>query len=249
MRKWTDAVLRWFYNGLFPSIWLYSNPFRIAEYQAVLKGVDLRKTDRVLDIGCGAGIQTYCIGMRVGKTIGIDLVDPRHANSEQHRIEGKADVEFRNSRLQDSGFAPGSFDKIFSFCVIEHIPEYDEIFRLCHRMLKPGGSLHFSVDALASITDERLLAKHKVDHQVVQYFTPRGIEAALRAAGFEQVQASYLFRSSLAKRLFEDGIRRRFSYRLLESWRGAIRLGLADGLIPKDKPGMFVVVRAWKRLD
>jgi 2-polyprenyl-3-methyl-5-hydroxy-6-metoxy-1,4-benzoquinol methylase len=247
MKKWKDAILRRFYDGLFPSIWLYPHPFRIAEYHAVLKGVHLRKTDQVLDIGCGSGIQTYCIGMRAGKTIGIDLVDTQHANSEQHRIGEKAQVEFLNSRLQDCGFAPGSFDKIFSFCVIEHIPEYDEIFRLCHQLLKPGGALHFSVDALASITDENLLAKHKADHQVVQYFTPEGIEASLRDAGFEKVQASYLFRSSMAKRLFEDGIRRKFSYRLLESWRWAIGLWLADGFTPKDEPGMFVVVRAWKR--
>jgi SAM-dependent methyltransferase len=51
----------------------------------------------------------------------------------------------RNENLTKLSFFDGTFDVVLSFDVFEHIPDFHAAFRECHRVLKPGGKLFFTV--------------------------------------------------------------------------------------------------------
>ena len=48
--------------------------------------------------------------------------------------------ELKSGNL-NAGFEDDKFDVIYSVCVIEHIPNYEEVLREAFRTLKPGGTL------------------------------------------------------------------------------------------------------------
>lgn len=51
----------------------------------------------------------------------------------------------RNEDVTRLSFDSETLDAIMSFDVFEHVPEYKKAFSECHRTLKPGGSMLFSV--------------------------------------------------------------------------------------------------------
>jgi len=53
--------------------------------------------------------------------------------------------EVRNEDAQNLSFADCSFDLVTSNQVFEHVPDVVKSFAECHRVLKPGGSLLFTV--------------------------------------------------------------------------------------------------------
>jgi SAM-dependent methyltransferase len=57
----------------------------------------------------------------------------------------KNDQGIRNESLTQLTFGPDLFDFLMIFDVFEHIPDYAKTLRECYRVLKPGGSLFFSV--------------------------------------------------------------------------------------------------------
>jgi ubiquinone/menaquinone biosynthesis C-methylase UbiE len=88
--------------------------------------------DRVLEIGCGRGFLTRRVRRVAPATIGID-VNP----------EAVAHAVTRELQVMDAcrlTFDDESFDKVYSFHVIEHIPDLRAAFTEIDRVLKPGGS-------------------------------------------------------------------------------------------------------------
>src|SRR5262249_54463985 len=130
------------------------------------------------------------------------------------------------------------------FCVLEHIANLDEVLRELARLLKPGGELHASVDALASIRDPELLARHRRDHFVVQYFTPETLRQALTQAGFEVTEIRPIMTGEFARAQFEERIRRTdFTHGLFERVRFYRRLRDEDRRSGSSE-GIMLLVRA-----
>lgn len=104
--------------------------------------LDLAKR-RVLDAGCGVGSMGEVLQERCGHYVGVDL------NRHVLRFSTPA---LERSYVQASGlslpFAPGSFDCIFAFDVLEHLPGglADQIRFLAElrRVLKPVGTILFT---------------------------------------------------------------------------------------------------------
>lgn len=91
-------------------------------------------TSQVLDIGAGAGEKNvYKLKGRCREIIGVDL-DSRVASNPLLDKGLVADVE----RLP---FERGSFDVVFSICVLEHIEKPRKFVAEVKRVLRPGG--HF----------------------------------------------------------------------------------------------------------
>jgi SAM-dependent methyltransferase len=92
-----------------------------------------RPEDRVLDIGCGRGFLTRRVQRFAPATTGIDLNRQAVANAVTGGL-----------RVMDArrlAFADASFDKIYSFHVIEHIPDLARAFAEMDRVLAPGGRI------------------------------------------------------------------------------------------------------------
>lgn len=232
--------------GLYPSIHLSCMPFKTVEYRRLVSGVRFRGTERVLDLGCGIGTQTILIGRRCASILGVDVSPDAIATARAmaRKYAGLVDASFHLGPVEQAGLPTASFDRVLSFCVIEHIPQRAAVLAELHRLLKPGGDLILSADSLAPITDPELRARHARENHVVKYYDPASLRTALATAGFRDIQVRTIFRSRLARRLFEGGIRTRFQYGLAHAWWQSWRLRLHDALTPRDRPGIFLIAHA-----
>ena len=100
---------------------------------------------RALEIGCGQGFGMEIILGQFGaaEVSGIDL-DPQMVAGAQKRIlrhAGRAEAS-----VGDVAAIPApdqSFDAVFDFGVIHHVPAWEEAIREVRRVLKPGGVFVF----------------------------------------------------------------------------------------------------------
>ncbi len=115
------------------------NPIRYAELQL---------GETVLDIGSGAGIDTFIAAKKVGPAghvIGLDITPEmlERARGNQ-QVLGLANVEFREGMMEKIPLPDASVDVIISNGVINLSTEKGMTFRELYRVLKPGGRLIFS---------------------------------------------------------------------------------------------------------
>jgi arsenite methyltransferase len=110
------------------------NPFTLGQ---------IREGEAVLDLGCGAGVDTIIAAMLTGPSgavTGIDLVPEMLAKARENaRMAGVNNVLLRESSAEQLPFPDDSFDAVISNgvlnLVVDKIKALDEIFRV----LKPGG--------------------------------------------------------------------------------------------------------------
>ncbi len=234
--------------GIYPHIRFTYSPFKILEFKALMDRVDFRGDERVLDIGCGDGLHTLLIGKNTGKITGLDLNTSfiTQARIYADKFSPRAEAEFLDQPLENIDFPDACFDLIFSICVIEHIDNYEQVLAECYRILKPGGRILFTVDTLETITDDGLIAKHRADHHVVQYFRQDTLRDLLEGIGFVGLDLETLFRSTLAKSLFEEGIRKGFNFGRIRASFLARKLARAEEAVPATDPGIFLLAAASK---
>jgi 2-polyprenyl-3-methyl-5-hydroxy-6-metoxy-1,4-benzoquinol methylase len=192
--------------GIYPSVWQLPNSVKILEFRALIDDHHPVKGETVLDLGCGKGLQTQLLASKGASVIGIDPSIKRHkaAITEIRWSRVKKNVDFRCCTLEVDSLESSSLDKAISFCVLEHIPNLDDVLSTIHKGLKPGGELHATVDSLSNIGDEQLLDKHRNEHAVVQYFTLETIEETLNRAGFSVFEKRHILTSDLARQKLMD---------------------------------------------
>lgn len=112
------------------------NPFSIGE---------VRKGDAVLDIGCGAGVDTILAAMMTGtegKAIGVDIVPEMLQRAETNlKMVDLHHVAFQSSPGERLPFPDDNFDVVISNGVINLIPDKDAALSEILRVLKTGGRL------------------------------------------------------------------------------------------------------------
>ena len=119
---------------------------RIAELQEAMAAealslLDLKGTERVLDLGCGNGKVTAEIAARVpgGTVVGVDSSANMIAYAADHFGPAvRPNLRFETEDIRSLPFRE-EFDLVVSFNALHWIPEQDQALRSIHAALKPNG--------------------------------------------------------------------------------------------------------------
>ena len=100
---------------------------------------------RVLEVGCGAGVDLARFAKGGASVVGVDLsssaIDLARANFEQQRLTG----DFRVADGEALPFEDNSFDLVFAHGVVQYTADPERLVEECRRVLKPGGEAVFQV--------------------------------------------------------------------------------------------------------
>jgi SAM-dependent methyltransferase len=107
----------------------------------------IKKGDVVIDLGSGAGNDCFIARHETGETgkvIGIDftpaMIEKARANAE---VRGFHNVEFRQGDIENMPVTANIADVVVSNCVLNLVPNKNNVIKDIFRVLKPGG--HFSI--------------------------------------------------------------------------------------------------------
>ena len=105
----------------------------------------VRVGESVLDLGCGAGFDTFVAAQHVGlegHVVGIDLSPEMLAVARAGQVEaGFPQVEFSEAPVEALPFPDASFDIAISNGVLNLVPDKPAALREILRVLRPGGRL------------------------------------------------------------------------------------------------------------
>jgi ubiquinone/menaquinone biosynthesis C-methylase UbiE len=100
-------------------------------------GVDVPPNARVLDLGCGNGVDAEWFAERASETVGIDLA----ANDRWRQID-RPGLSFDVGDAQALEFPDRRFDLVFLKDVLHHAENPERVLREAHRVCRPGGTVY-----------------------------------------------------------------------------------------------------------
>ena len=126
-------LLDWLPAGTVESFAGTGNPFSLG---------DLRPGELVLDIGCGAGIDSLIAARQVGpggSVIAVDMTPAmlEKAGQSAHQA-GLTNIDFRPGLAESLPADDGAIDVVISNGVINLCPDKVAVMKEVHRVLKPG---------------------------------------------------------------------------------------------------------------
>jgi len=94
---------------------------------------------KMLEVGCGMGIDSVQLARCGFKVTAIDLTESALALARQFASMRGVDIDFRPGNAEALEFGDETFDAAYSFGVLHHTPDIGSAVGELHRVLKPGG--------------------------------------------------------------------------------------------------------------
>ena len=105
----------------------------------------LRDGERVLDLGCGGGVDAIIASRMVGAAghvYGLDMTPEMvELARENAQTAGAGNIEFIEGTIEDIPLPDGCLDVVLSNCVINFAADKARVFSEAVRVLRPGGRL------------------------------------------------------------------------------------------------------------
>lgn len=167
----------------------------VAAKREATAAMELRPSERALDIGCGTGVDLPEILAAIspgGRVVGID-VSERAVGAAAARVP-EAAVQVAD--VQELPFADGSFEACRADRTLQHVADPERALAEIHRVLVPGGRL-VVLEVLAALQTEGALGAASVTKAVLGRFSTEDerrqwlgflLPLLLRRAGFTDVR-------------------------------------------------------------
>lgn len=177
---------------------MMNNPVRAAvqrgfEARRLVRMGGLVPGGRVLEVGCGRGIGAEIILDVFGATqVDAFDLDPRMVALAEARLAHRNDrVRLWAGDVTAIEAADATYDAVFDFGIIHHVPDWQAAIREVHRVLKPGGRL------FAEEVHERFIAhplwRRLLEHPQANRFDRARFTRELAAVGFDVVATAELW--------------------------------------------------------
>lgn len=143
-----------------------------------------RKTNRLLDIGFGAGTLLDVANEMGWEVHGIEVSRPA---VEQAQSKG---FDVIHSDLKGSGFNDGFFDVVTASEILEHLSDPDMDLRMVSRILRPAGLFWGTTPSASSISFKLLKLNWSMlsPPEHIQLYSNVGVSILLKNAGFDRVR-------------------------------------------------------------
>jgi SAM-dependent methyltransferase len=155
----------------------------------------MKPGETVVDLGSGAGFDCFLAAQQVGETGHVIGVDMTHEMLKKARdnaaIIGASNVEFRLGELEHLPIADNTADVVISNCVINLVPDKEQVFHEAFRVLKPGGRLAVSDIINTAPLSAELQSDPALLCGCIAGAAPvQRVEGWLRTAGFVDVRVT-----------------------------------------------------------
>jgi 2-polyprenyl-3-methyl-5-hydroxy-6-metoxy-1,4-benzoquinol methylase len=141
-----------------------------------------RKTNKLLDVGCGIGYFLDVAKKRGWEVYGTEYTD------EAVTICSNKGIQMHQGKLDPANYTPEMFDVITSFEVIEHINNPMEENGNFSELLRKGGLVYMTTPNFDSLLRYRLKEKYNVIRypEHLSYYTPKTLSSLFKRNGFKK---------------------------------------------------------------
>jgi ubiquinone/menaquinone biosynthesis C-methylase UbiE len=154
----------------------------------------IRRTDVVMDLGCGIGRVARYVARCCGSLWAVDASETMLSLARE-RLHGVSNVSFAHSEgTRISSIESGSVDFVYSILTLQHLEREDAflLLRDVHRVLRPGGSAFFTFPNLLSDVYLNAFLDYAERGEVcnparARFYTPEEVRRLLPAAGFDRI--------------------------------------------------------------
>ena len=139
----------------------------------------------VLEVGCGRGVGVELLLERLGaeRVDAFDL-DPDMVRRARARLARHGErVRLWTGDVTAIDAPDGTYDAVFDFAIIHHVPTWRDALTEVHRVLRPGGRF-YAEEVLAKFILDPLWSR-VLEHPMHDRFDGPTFAAALRELGFE----------------------------------------------------------------
>ncbi|MFW6283088.1 MAG: arsenite methyltransferase [Minisyncoccales bacterium] len=151
---------------------------------------ELNEDDIVVDLGSGAGFDSFLISKKLGengKVIGIDfsneMLEKAKTIAEKYNY---SNVEFRQGDIENLPLEDNSVNVIISNCVINLAPDKEKVFKEAYRVLKSNGRMFVSdIVLLGELTEEQKNNKELISGCVAGALQKNDYIELIKKAGFD----------------------------------------------------------------
>jgi len=121
----------------------------------------LKPGETVLDLGCGAGIDTLLAGLAVGsegRAVGLDMTPAMIERAREHVASlGLTNVELREGLMEAIPLPDGSIDVVISNGVLNLSTRKGRVLAETMRVLRPGGRVSLADLVITEALPEEVL--------------------------------------------------------------------------------------------
>lgn len=151
---------------------------------------DLDSGAKILEVGCGTGLQTSELFRKFSDIVAIDI-SPQLLAIAERRAPGP---QYQVMDAHHPTFPPGTFDAILGVSILHHL-EWETALQSYFQILKPGGIVRFSepnfLNPQIFLQKNIPILKRWAGDSPDEYaFTKWHIEGCLKRAGFTAIKAT-----------------------------------------------------------